>query len=163
MSSRFALICENGHVVSWYLVEPSNHSSPFCSECGSKTIAKCPECRIGIRGRDGKEAYFESASHFPLAHPIPAYCHNCGLPYLWTEIAIMSAIEYADELETLSDEDREQLKVTIGDLTKDSPRTQVAIVRYKKLAVKMGNNAAGAFREILIDVLSEAAKKALFT
>ena len=70
--------------------------------------------------------------------------------------------ELAQEIDNISDEDRIVLQKSIDELAKDTPSTPVAVTRFKKIMVKAGQTTAGMFREILVDVLSEAAKKALF-
>ena len=47
-------------------------------------------------------------------------------------------------------------------MTKDSPKTQVASLRFKKVMSKVGNSVASGVRDIVVDVLSEAAKKAIW-
>ena len=41
-----AQICLEGHVRNCF----SKNIEDFCSECGSKTITKCPECSAEIHG-----------------------------------------------------------------------------------------------------------------
>ncbi|WP_327195535.1 DUF2321 domain-containing protein [Sphingobium sp. Ant17] len=48
------------------------------------------------------------------------------------------------------------------ELTKDSPKTQVASLRFKKVMTKVGASVASGVRDIVVDVLSEAAKKAIW-
>ena len=63
----------------------------------------------------------------------------------------------------LSAAEQEEMEQSIKTLVaQDNPRTQVAIVKFKRLAAKAGAETAGMFRDILVDVLSETAKKALF-
>lgn len=45
---------------------------------------------------------------------------------------------------------------------RDTPSTTVPATRIKKLIAKAGKGAAESFREILVDVLSETAKKMLW-
>jgi hypothetical protein len=92
----------------------------------------------------------------------PAYCHNCGSPFPWLERKLLAAQNLAATLEDLSAEDRETLDRTLPDLVKDTPATQVAAVRFKRIMTKIGKGGVGMFRELLVDVLSEAAKKVLW-
>jgi len=50
----------------------------------------------------------------------------------------------------------------LDDLIVETPRTQLAAVRFKNLAAKAGRETAGALRSIIVDIASEAAKKAIF-
>lgn len=45
---------------------------------------------------------------------------------------------------------------------KDSPRVQVASLRFKQTMSKVGTSVASGVRDIVVDVLSEAAKKAIW-
>jgi hypothetical protein len=58
--------------------------------------------------------------------------------------------------------DKILLQSTIDDLVVDTPRTSLALARFKKLMLKIGKQGADAFKDILVDVLSEAAKKQLW-
>lgn len=149
-----AQICQNGHVVNSSFVDYPQHNQNFCEQCGSATIIKCPDCNTPIRG------YYRGS--MSLNYIVPSFCINCGQPYPWTKSKLQAAHELAQEIENISDEDRIVLQKSIDDLVKDSPSTPVAVTKFKKIMVKVGQTTAGMFREILVDVLSEAAKKALF-
>ena len=71
--------------------------------------------------------------------------------------------EIASLTDELDEEDRKTLTEILPDLASrtDTPKIQVAIVKMKKLLVKGGSVFAESFRKLLIDVLSETAKKAL--
>jgi hypothetical protein len=68
----------------------------------------------------------------------------------------------ADELDELDEAERDKLKGSLDDLVKDSPQTEVAASRFKKIMGKLGTQSASALKSIVIDVVSETAKKALF-
>jgi hypothetical protein len=92
----------------------------------------------------------------------PAYCGSCGAIFPWTRQRIEAAKQLADEAGRLSRRERELLKRSIDDLVRDTPATQLAAARFKRLAEKAGYGAAVAFREILVNVVSEAAKRAIW-
>jgi hypothetical protein len=94
--------------------------------------------------------------------PAPAFCRNCGKAFPWTASALETARMLADETDVLSSDDREQLKSTLLDLVRDSPQTTLATTRYKKLMLKAGKETARTFRDILVDIASETAKKAIW-
>jgi hypothetical protein len=131
------------------IVDPIDVQQPaaFCTQCGQKSISECQNqsCQARI------EVSFGGTR--------PDYCGGCGKPLPWTELALATAKEYADELDELSHEDKAALKGTFDDLTKDTPRTQLAASRFKKYMTKIGPVAADAFKKILFDVLDEGAKK----
>jgi len=154
---RTAQICLNGHSTTSSIDEYPELGEKYCSKCGVETISECPTCQNNIRGYYHVEGVYGGSEYSP-----PNFCHACGNLFPWTASKVDSAKELADELEELNAEERETLKVTISDLLTDSPKTEVAAVRYKKLAKKLGTGASSALRSILVDVASEAAKKALF-
>jgi hypothetical protein len=80
----------------------------------------------------------------------------------WTEQRLEAARELTNEAEHLSGEEKQQLADSFDDLTRDTPRTQVAAGRFKRLVAKAGIETGNALRVILVDVMSEAAKKAIW-
>lgn len=70
-----------------------------------------------------------------------------------------AAKEYTDELEQLTVEEKTTLKATLDDLTKDTPRTELAAHRFKKFLNKLGPVAGEMLKKIISDVLTEAGKK----
>jgi hypothetical protein len=93
---------------------------------------------------------------------VRAFCHACGKPYPWTRAGIEAAKALALEFEELDDAERIQLQASIDDLVTDTPKTNVAIVRFKKLMPKVGKHGADALRAILINLITEGAKKTLW-
>jgi len=149
-----AQICLNGHVANSSFTRSPQFNQDFCESCGSATITSCPECNSPIRG------YY--SGRVLGSYNAPSFCINCGQPFPWTKSKLQAAHELAQELDNISDEDRIVLQKSIDELVKDTPSTPVAATRFKKIMVKVGQTTAGMFREILVDVLSEAAKKAMF-
>ncbi len=152
-----AQICLNGHVINTMAASSPQSNQTHCIECGAQTITVCLECNKPIRG------YY----HIPgvvglFSYNIPAYCYNCGQPYPWTLASLEAAQELADELELLSAEERQQLKNSFPDLMKDTPKTVLAEIRFKKLMKKAGSEAYNGMKSILIDVVSETVKKSIF-
>jgi len=62
----------------------------------------------------------------------------------------------------LDPEDREILDKSLPDLFASTPMTPVAAGRFKTVMRKAGSGAADAFHDLLVDVMSEAAKKAIW-
>ena len=94
--------------------------------------------------------------------PLPAFCPDCGEPYPWTEAALKAAHELSDEQENLSPEERYLLKKSIDDIVRETPQATVAVSRFKRLVAKAGPVAADMYREILLPLLNEAIKKAIW-
>jgi hypothetical protein len=144
-----ALICENGHVVSPWIDDHPGLETTFCSICGTKTLRTCPKCGQPIRGID----------RYTMTDYIrPAYCSDCGLAFPWTVSAIEAVKELAarTEMEVM---DRTELPDLIESLVRQTPRTPVAALRMKGLLDKVGPLAAEGFKQILIGVVTEGAKK----
>lgn len=93
-------------------------------------------------------------------HP-PNYCYNCGEAFPWTAERIAAAQTLADESDGLTEEEKKQLKASIPDLTKDSARTELAAVRYKRLIKKAGAVVGPALNKIAVEIATEGAKKLL--
>ncbi len=150
-----AQICTNGHVINEQLISSPHIKKKFCDRCGAPTITKCQHCRVTIKG-----AYHTRTTTSSWTRP--SFCPGCGKPYLWTEAKLKAAQELSDELDNLSPDERSLLKKSLDDIVRDTPQTAVAVNRFKKLVAKAGKPAADAFRDILVDVLSEAVKKSIW-
>ncbi len=149
-----AQICQNGHVTNNNTQQSPEFDEQFCNICGAATIMKCPNCDAPIRG-----GYLDVNV---IPWEAPKFCINCGEAFPWTKAKIAAANELANELDSIDDQDRNILKNSINELTRDTPSTQVAALKFKKVMAKAGNSAASMFRNILTDVLSETAKKILW-
>ena len=153
-----AQVCLSGHLINDRAKSSPQHNQAFCGKCGKATIMACPKCNAPLRG------YY----HVPRVVALGAsdftagFCLACGAPYPWTAEKLEAARAYADEADGLSPEEKETLKMSFDDLIVDSPKTQLAAIRFKKLLPKVGQQIGGALRDLLIDIVSEAAKKALW-
>ena len=151
-------ICLNGYLVNEYARTMPLHNSPHCTKCGAETITACKDCQTAIRG----------AYHSPgvitafVKRDIPAFCQNCGKAFPWTASALEAARFLADETDSLSPAEREQLKATLADLVQDTPRTALATTRFKKFMLKAGKETAQAFRDIFVDIVSDSVKKSIW-
>ncbi len=161
-----AIYCRNGHfngympdpnpcydgekvLHGWQVpqVEKELARLAFCPTCGLENVFECLHC----------EAAIESAEeHAPER---PSYCSSCGKPFPWTETALTAAMEYTDELEELNTQDKAVLKATINDLTADTPRTELAVARFKKLIRKIGPAAGDLLMKIVVNVVTDGARK----
>lgn len=154
-----AQVCMNGHVVNEFARSQPEHNCDHCPECGGKTITACPKCETPIRG-----FYHSSAgvSITPGATHGPSFCYKCGSPHPWTESRLSSAREYVRELDRLTDNEKGILERSLDDLISETPRTQVAALRFKQYAAKAGHTAMEGLKSILIEVMAETAKKAIW-
>jgi hypothetical protein len=74
---------------------------------------------------------------------------------------LAAAKEFAAELDDLDEAEKTRLQDTIDDLTVDGPRTELAANRFKSLMKKAGQAVGSGLYKIVLDVASEAAKKAI--
>ncbi|MDR5729006.1 MAG: DUF2321 domain-containing protein [Terriglobia bacterium] len=153
MSEIVAIYCRNGHYVGGISVYgypghtpvKTNSDQSFCKGCGAPTINACTSCKEVIL----------------LSSDQPRYCGACGKPYPWTEATLTAAKEYTQELEELTAEDKAALIATFDDLVADTPRTELAAHRFKKLIRKSGPVAGEFLRKMIVDIASETAVKLL--
>lgn len=116
----------------------------FCVQCGSPTLICCEKCKALIGPGER-----------------PAYCGKCGEPFPWTATALGAAAEFADGLAPLTPAEKREFRGTLLDLTTDTPRTPLAVSRFKAIGAKVGPVALETFSKILVGILTDAAKKGL--
>ncbi|MHB8601937.1 MAG: DUF2321 domain-containing protein [Nitrosotalea sp.] len=151
-----AQICLNGHVITEFAISQPNSCENFCNKCGQPTIRNCPTCEESIRGyRHMTGVIYTSES------VAPNFCINCGNSYPWTKIKLDAAKELVQMQSNITSEEQETLNQSIDDIVKDTPRTNIAVLKFKHLMGKVGIETASALKEILIGITTEAAKKAL--
>lgn len=149
-----AQICLNGHAINAYAASHPVHNAAYCKKCGRETIMACQHCKARIPGKFRSEGSLDATKF-----KVPSYCQSCGRAYPWTAAALEAARLLTDEVEGLSDEDREQLKQTFPQLIVDGPETVLAATRLKKLSAKAGRAFVEGLRQLFVDVASETAKK----
>ncbi len=72
-----------------------------------------------------------------------------------------AAREYADELDDLDAEEKAGLKATFDDLTSETPRTELALSRFKKYVAKVAPEAGKAITKIVVEVATGEVKRQL--
>lgn len=150
-------ICLNGHVITGYYNSQPESRKAFCDQCGERTIHSCQSCGQDIQGK----YVANGVVNWRTEYAPPAFCHSCGQPFSWTE----RRLEAAGELARLTDElgaSRDELIASLPDLTGDTPRATVAAVQWRNALSAVGGHAALALKEVLVDVVSETAKKMMF-
>ncbi len=152
-----AQVCPNGHTANDSWTRFPDFNKQFCDKCGEKTITTCPKCNNPIRGAYHAEGVIGVFQYTP-----PSYCHNCGNSLPWTERKIKAAMELSIEEGKIDKEDSIVLEQSIKDIVRETPQTQVAASRFKKIMTKAGSSTAGAVRDILVDIVSETAKKIIW-
>ena len=151
MSHYPAYICENGHEIS------SNSDActeKFCSKCGAPIISKCPICDSIIRGKSRGDY------GFMFDFSTPAYCSACGKPFPWTNTAIEATVNMLRESDLSLDEQQKIIDV-LPDAMTETPRTQLASVRFKKFIASAGEFVADGLRQFAISFGCEVFKSYL--
>lgn len=120
-------------------------------------MTECPTCHIPVRGHYDVDGIVTLIDYEP-----PAHCHNCGAAFPWTERRIAGAVELLKEDGDLSPEELQQVRSDLKVLSRDTPSTLAASSRFRKVMTKVGTSVASGVREIVIDVLSETAKMAIW-
>lgn len=149
-----AAVCSNGHAISGDI--SGKQIDPFCKTCGANIITKCQHCGENIQGKYKVPGVIDIVPYTP-----PAYCHHCGKPYPWTELKIQAAKMMIDDMDELSDDERKKMSDSVDNIVVDTPLTEVSASRIKKLLTKVGVGTADAFRDILVNIASEVAVKAM--
>jgi hypothetical protein len=152
-----AQICLNGHMINDCAKTLPQFSKAFCTDCGQRTVTNCSKCQAEIKG------YYRSDSGIGGVRPdVPKFCHACGEPYPWQAEKLATAKALADEFDELSSEEREKLKGSLDELVIDSPRTELAVARFKKIMAKLGKGSVEMMKQITIELVTEAAKKKIW-
>ncbi|RXI57855.1 DUF2321 domain-containing protein [Clostridium tetani] len=155
-----AQVCINGHIITDNFDRNPEFRQKFCDKCGASTITDCPNCNANIRGDYEVDSLCYLGS---TMHTTPAYCYNCGKPYPWTLSVLESAKLLINEDENLNQLEKQQFSESLPDLLAESPtpKTQVAIVRFKKFLAKAATYTVEGIRDIFVDIASETIKKSL--
>ena len=151
-------VCLNGHQVTPYSKSNQDpNPSKFCEDCGEKVIRTCQSCQHAI---DGKVSYPSVISLSEV--PVPSFCKHCGKPYPWTESVIEGTRELLELDFSISIEDKEFIENSVSDLLVDTPKTKVAATKFKMITSGATSIVKDGLRELLVDVVSETAKKIMF-
>lgn len=145
-------VCRNGHRITAAAETLPHQRKPFCPDCGAQTIDACPECNFPIQG------YLKGIL---IVRPpgVANNCSHCGTAYPWRQEAIANAIEVVQmEMDAA---DAAFVPELVNMVIIEAPRTEVAALKLKKLLGKLGRPAYDVSINVLSDLISETAKKAL--
>jgi hypothetical protein len=150
-----AVICQNGHVISASL-DIEEDSIQYCDECGKETIYACQECNQPILG-------WLCNPHVSMLIPFKprSFCRFCGKLFPWTKAKIKALEETIDFEDSLTEEEKKLMKSNIDDIINETPRTEIASMKFKKGLAKAGKESAKIVRNIIVDIASETGKKIL--
>lgn len=161
MNYNNATICLNGHIISEY----QKNCQKYCSMCGKETYSFCLNCQAPIRGNQKLIYENEKPIHEVIFVPKyikPFYCYSCGEPYPWTQKIFDNVTELLSLDEDLNESYKKLIRTAIPELIVDTPTTPIAVAKYKKGTSKAGQALKDSLYQLLVDVISETTKKALF-
>lgn len=148
-------VCLNGHQITAYAESQPDHRQKFCDECGEKTISACEKCGTNMRGYRHVDGVISISKV-----PVPKYCLNCGTPYPWQAAKTENFREILQETE-LSREDLQEADKALPDILRETPRTEIASLKMKRIMGKVGKPIYGILLKVITDLASEGAKKAM--
>lgn len=126
-----AQVCLNGHVITQFAATRRENQKKFCDKCGAETVVACPTCSKPIQGYHHTGRFHGLVKEAP-----PAFCHECGTAFPWTEKRLAAAQQLADEAPEFTPEDRQQFQQSLGDLVKQTPNTPCCGQQIQKTATE---------------------------
>ena len=160
MSYKIALVCLDGHVVTRDISSNSSfRTMSHCPRCGLKLTNVCLSCGEPLHGNevnDKGQMFVGSKSA-----PPEAFCYHCGKPYPWTESRFENAELIINELDCLSDVDKEKLCRSLKDLYSETPQTAYAVLLVKKAMLACKGVLKDSFMKMLVDFCCAAVKSQL--
>lgn len=164
---KTAQICKNGHLRNSDTSTHSAKNESFCSICGAEVISACPHCGSHLRGAyymnkplyssamynvlEGKKlsSHLTSYKDVKISDTVnvPAYCHNCGKPYPWTEATMRAAEHIIDMLDELTPDQKKQLVDFIPDIIVETPQSRYAALVYAKFLDGLQGLAVDCFKD----------------
>lgn len=150
------LACLNGHEINSSADRSPECNAKFCPTCGEPTICQCEGCNAKIRGYYNIEGVFGCTEWKVASH-----CHDCGEPYPWTHRRTNALAEAIDELDELSEEERERLKKSIPDILAETPKSETAALRFRKVVAKLGSAGGKVLGDVLRKVAVDTVKSSL--
>jgi len=152
-----AQICLNGHLINDCARTKPEHNEKCCAKCGAETITACQNCNHYLRG------FFHSDGFISIDQDtLPQFCYNCGEPYVWTKRMLAAAHDLVHEATSLDEHEKELLTQSLDDLIRETPATEGAILRVKRLLPKAGNAIGKAVKDVMVSVLTEVVKDKLW-
>jgi hypothetical protein len=120
------------------------------------TLTTCARCGTPIRG----EYISPGVIVVGFTFDPPAYCHNCGGAFPWTERKRQAAIDlFVDEIQ--EEAARREFEESVNQVTHDTPQAPVAAGRLRRLFGKLKSGTAEVVRKLVVDIAAEAVKGSL--
>lgn len=159
-----AQICTNGHMRNSCADSNPNRNESFCALCGAAVIDRCPSCKTPIRGCKSieqprgtlngnifsKRRATTTVTGYAILTsndaPVPAFCHQCGAPYPWTEATLKTAENIINMLDELTEDQKKQLVNFIPDIIVETPQSRYAALVYAKFLDGLQGLAVDCFK-----------------
>ena len=145
------LVCEEGHVINGKALRDPEYNTDYCKTCGARALLKC-QCGEPIQG----EIHGVAGGFSP-----PAHCTGCGRQHVWTTRRAEALREFVSELEEFEDEQKRLFCDVIPDLVVETPRSDVAALRTRKLMEKLPPAVKKMFTTLIKNVAVSAVLKSL--
>lgn len=139
--------CESGHYLGDVDARQAANAPPGCGECGVAALAACPACGEHFASKLGEGGVYDLSGRDTLPDN---YCIHCREPFPWTVAALEALEELAGELENLKPGQADLLVRSLPDLLAQTPRTEVAVVRLKKILATAAGDARAAIVSLLL-------------
>jgi hypothetical protein len=149
-----AQLCLKGHLIVGSVKRHPDFSAQFCEKCGSPTIISCQKCDWPIRGISPTAWMADMGPYRP-----PSFCGECGTPFPWTKTALDAAKSLTDEQDSLTADEKAELKTSIENMTSDSAVTPVAAGKFKTLVKKMAPQAGEMLKSVVLTIATGEAKR----
>lgn len=150
-------VCIHGHRINSLARGQPEFNKAFCPDCGEPTITTCPECATPIKGRYIARGFVTLP---PPPPPVRPFCDACGMAYPWQVSRVAAAIELL-RLEGIPEADVQDIERNLPDITRDTPRSQVAAKRVRLMLGKAGKPIYDVAIKIVADVASASVKPRL--
>lgn len=151
MSSYYdiAQVCLNGHTITGMARDHPEYKHDRCEDCGEKTICNCQKCNEPIQG------YYHTDVIGIFEYTPPRFCQKCGAPFPWIETKTETSKEIVDLMDTLNQQEKDDLKSSIDELVRETAKVAIAKVKLKKYLKKVDSDLSDGLKEVLVDILSE--------
>jgi hypothetical protein len=140
-------VCLSGHRINSNSLEFPVFNKAFCPDCGEPTITACPECQAPIKG-----SLFSNGDP-----PVLPFCDVCGMAYPWQIARVANAVELL-RLEGIPEADVQDIARDLPDITRDTPRSQVAALHVRRMLAKAGKPLYDIGIKVVGDVATAVVK-----
>jgi hypothetical protein len=142
--------CLNGHIITGAAEAYPGRATPRCRECGAAAVSACRDCGAGLCGGQYSGRLDNRAEP---SWVVPNYCPSCGAAFPWTMLKREALEATIGELQELETAERDGLLALVPDTISETPKTAVAVMRWKRALAKL----TAETRSLVTDVLNQSA------